>query len=805
MQKRRVRRAATAALALLITLPSFVGGATRAAAATPSDLFSYDSLGDPIGKGGTLTLTDANATFDLTTNPGYPGSVEVQVYLGTDQPWFLTFAPHVGDVLAVGTYVAVPGSVNAYGPTIQVTGNGSGCDISAGSFDIAALTADGAGNWTSVALTFSQTCAGYSLPLIGEVRVNSAQPLASLTLPHTTQVVAPEPETAFDPVIVGQAAPNRRFTMTADGDLPVAIGTMAFTGPQAADFTLANDGCSGQLLTSGDSCSFDVVFAPTGPAVRLASLTIPTDLPLSPTLVGFIGTGRAPTTTTITAIGPGDYNGTPGVMATAVVTPSPGGGELDCEQDGTPGFTGYLTYGTGSCTVPRLVGTHSIQVAFRDQADYVTSSTTTTYTASPTTMVALDVEPGAAAAGLPITATATVSTLGGLLYPGGSLTIRNATAGTTVAVVAIDAGHASAAATLRLAAGTYQISAAYDGIAGVLDPASASVNETVAGGIIRLSGPGYYPGFPDDRYATAAAISKATFAPGVAVVYITSGLNFPDGLAGGAAAGHVGGPLLLVNQAVPAVTAAELTRLQPAQIIVLGGQGAVSNAVKSALAAFTTGAVIRLDGPREGYSDSRYGTAAAISKFTYAPGVPFAFIASGLNFPDALAGSAAAGHLGAPLLLIPGYITLDVQNELRRLHPAQIVVLGGPHGVPPDVLTELGTYTAIPNAVTREDETDFYPGYPDDRYATAAAVSKASFGAHVDVAYIASGLNYPDALGGSAAAGYAGGPLLLVNGTIPPVVAAESRRLDPSRIVVLGGRGAVSDTVLAALTTYVRH
>jgi hypothetical protein len=47
--------------------------------------------------------------------------------------------------------------------------------------------------------------------------------------------------------------------------------------------------------------------------------------------------------------------------------------------------------------------------------------------------------------------------------------------------------------------------------------------------------------------------------------------------------------------------------------------------------------------------------------------------------------------------------------------------------------------------------------------------------------------------------------LLLVNGTIPPVVAAELRRLDPSRIVVLGGRGAVSDTVLAALTTYVRH
>jgi len=805
VRQRWIMRIATAVLALVVTMSTSVAAPRHAAAATPADLYSYDSLGDPIGKGGTATLTDANATFDLTTNPGYAGSVEVQVYLGTDQPWFMTFAPRVGDTLAVGTYVAVPSSINAYGPTIQVTGNGSGCDISAGSFDIAALTADGAGNWTSVALVFSQTCAGYSLPLIGQVRVGSTQPLASLTLPHTTQVVAPEPETTFDPVIVGHAAPNRRFTMTADGDLPVSIGTMAFVGPQAADFTLANDGCSGQRLNPGDSCSFDVLFAPTGPAGRLASLSMPTDLPLSPTVVGFVGTGRAPTTTTITAIGPGDFSGTPGVTATAVVSPGPADGEFDCQQDGTPGYTGYLTNGTGSCTVPRLVGTHSIDVTFRDQANYVTSSTATTYTASPTTAVALHLDPGTGVAGLPITATATVSTLGALLYPGGNLTIRDATSGAIVAVAAIDAGHPSATATLQLAAGTHHISAAYGGVSGVLDPASTSVDISVIGGITRLSGPDSYPGYPDDRYATAAAISKATFAPGVAVAYITSGLNFPDGLAGGAAAGHVGAPLLLVNQAVPDVTAAELTRLRPAQIVVLGGQGAVSNAVMTDLKAYTSGAVSRLNGPREGYSDSRYGTAAAISKFTYTPGVPVVFIASGQNFPDALAGSAAAGHIGAPLLLIPNYITLDVQNELRRLKPGQIVVLGGPQAVSPDVLTQLLAYATIPNAVTRDDETDFYPGYPDDRYATAAAVSKATFGAPVNVVYVASGLNYPDALGGSAAAGYADGPLLLVNGAIPPVIAAELRRLDPSRIVVLGGRGAVSDAVLTALATYLRR
>ncbi|MCJ7711508.1 MAG: cell wall-binding repeat-containing protein, partial [Chloroflexi bacterium] len=80
-----------------------------------------------------------------------------------------------------------------------------------------------------------------------------------------------------------------------------------------------------------------------------------------------------------------------------------------------------------------------------------------------------------------------------------------------------------------------------------------------------------------DRFATAAAISAATFAPGVPVVYIANGLNFPDALAGAAAAGKTGAPMLLVRRdAVPAATATELARLRPAKIIVLGGTSMVS-------------------------------------------------------------------------------------------------------------------------------------------------------------------------------------------------------------------------------------
>jgi putative cell wall-binding protein len=93
-----------------------------------------------------------------------------------------------------------------------------------------------------------------------------------------------------------------------------------------------------------------------------------------------------------------------------------------------------------------------------------------------------------------------------------------------------------------------------------------------------------------DRFGTAAAISAATYAPGVPVAYVATGLDFPDALAAAAAAGQLGGPVLLVRPgSVPAATAAELARLRPARIVVVGGPSSVSAAVAETLAGYLTG------------------------------------------------------------------------------------------------------------------------------------------------------------------------------------------------------------------------
>jgi putative cell wall-binding protein len=83
------------------------------------------------------------------------------------------------------------------------------------------------------------------------------------------------------------------------------------------------------------------------------------------------------------------------------------------------------------------------------------------------------------------------------------------------------------------------------------------------------------------------------------------------------------------------------------------------------------------------------------------------------------------------------------------------------------------------------------------RITTAIEASKRAFPDGADIAVIATGFNWPDALGGAALAGAVNGPLLLTNqATLPAEVAAELERLAVKRVYILGGASAVSDAVL---------
>ncbi|GAB4280548.1 MAG: hypothetical protein Kow0056_15090 [Coriobacteriia bacterium] len=82
-----------------------------------------------------------------------------------------------------------------------------------------------------------------------------------------------------------------------------------------------------------------------------------------------------------------------------------------------------------------------------------------------------------------------------------------------------------------------------------------------------------------------------------------------------------------------------------------------------------------------------------------------------------------------------------------------------------------------------------------DRYRTSVEVSKEAFDS-ADTVVIATGENWPDALGGSALAGAVGGPLLLTRtGDLPGEVRAEIQRLGAQNAYILGGYNAVTFAV----------
>lgn len=288
-----------------------------------------------------------------------------------------------------------------------------------------------------------------------------------------------------------------------------------------------------------------------------------------------------------------------------------------------------------------------------------------------------------------------------------------------------------------------------------------------------------------DKYGTSAAVSQASFAPGVPVAYVASGGGYVDALSGGSVAGFTKGPVLLVDTvSIPAVIQTELQRLRPQRIVILGGDAVVSAGVQQQLQAFTTGPVTRLAGA------DRFATSAAISA-TFPAGAAVAYVATGRNFPDALSGAAlAASSAGGPMLLVESDSIPDViKAELTRLRPGRIVILGGSTVVNDSVQQQLASFTS--GSVTRLAGAD--------RYATSAAIS-AAFPTATSTVYVAVGTNFPDALTGAPAAGLGGAPVLLVGpDSIPAPIIAELKRLNPAHIIILGGTSAVSAGVAAAL------
>lgn len=282
----------------------------------------------------------------------------------------------------------------------------------------------------------------------------------------------------------------------------------------------------------------------------------------------------------------------------------------------------------------------------------------------------------------------------------------------------------------------------------------------------------------EDRYQTAAAISRKSYpSAGVPVVYIASGSAFADALAAAPAAAKQGGPLLLAEPAsVPTATARELQRLAPKKIVVVGGSGVISGRVAISLASVAP--VERIGGT------DRYDTSRKLAAFAFSSS-SVAYVATGRDYPDGLTAGAAAGRIGAPVVLVDGRaasVPTATRSLLGKLGVTEVRIAGGTGVVSTGVQTSLAS----------EHTVNRYAGV--DRYATSVAINSI-FGTSAN-AFVATGFAYPDALSGAAAAAHAKQPLYLAKRTcVPSGVRAALFGKQVTSLTLLGGPGALGDQV----------
>jgi putative cell wall-binding protein len=318
-----------------------------------------------------------------------------------------------------------------------------------------------------------------------------------------------------------------------------------------------------------------------------------------------------------------------------------------------------------------------------------------------------------------------------------------------------------------------------------------SVNASPIEGVItestRLAG--------NDRLSTAVAISQKTFPNSrtADAVLLATGLDFPDALAGASLGKIKNAPLLLVTTYQDSkVTLDEIQRvLKPnGSVYILGGEGVVAPV-------FVTDLQGRGYNVRRLAGLNRYATAVAIAKEVKVSGGGEVIVATGQNFPDSLSISSYCAANGIPMVLVEqNKVPAEVENYLNTLQPTEITIVGGAGVVSTSVESRLKQL--FPRLTTRR-----FGGI--DRFETCVKITQGLFGNNSSLLFVATGIDFPDALAGSVLAGFNNAPIILINPTrLPDAILSYLTQLNHKKVVALGGEGVVSRDVYTKIIGYVQ-
>ena len=338
-----------------------------------------------------------------------------------------------------------------------------------------------------------------------------------------------------------------------------------------------------------------------------------------------------------------------------------------------------------------------------------------------------------------------------------------------------------------------------------------------------------------DRYETASKIAQQNGCNDHVV--LASGENFPDALSSNFLAQQYGASILLTrHNKIPASTLTALRQTGAQTVFVIGGTGAINEAVAKQLretSQYVCGGTVTIgqgtmDVVRLGGHD-RYDTnkvvndyAVANSEFANPVGRTnpkfgessklTALMATGEDYADALAaGPATAGNGSGPLPLLltrSGSLSPAAKAQLDNFGIEQVVIAGGTGAVSSGVESALTGMGIDVLRLAGANRYDTATKIADWEILPATATPKSNGGLGFDdgdegdsKAYLATGENFADALAGGPLAGGNESPILLTRtSTLSPETASwlSGHAADYDTVIALGLGGAVSQAVLDA-------
>lgn len=264
-----------------------------------------------------------------------------------------------------------------------------------------------------------------------------------------------------------------------------------------------------------------------------------------------------------------------------------------------------------------------------------------------------------------------------------------------------------------------------------------------------------------DRIQTSVEISKSAYATSENVV-LASGFNFADALSAGQLASALDAPLLLSSQnKLDSQTKNEIERLKAKKVFVVGGDNAISKSGVDTTLKSKKINVTRLEG------QDRYSTSQKVMEKTKEIINPeYLLIASGKNFPDALAATGFFVNHKSVMVLSDG-VTYPQSN-------LQEIAIGGKNQLP------LKGFTG--RRVSGKD-----------RYETALEIAKLSFDKNNN-AILASGQVFADSLSAVSLTKKHSAPIILTQSNY--LTENAKKYLNGKNVFIVGGEKTVVKDIM---------